>query len=456
MPIKEIHGMKVLLIQAPMGSYQSVVYPIGLACLARSLDDKHEVQILDANHQEEKKINSLIKMFNPDVIGIGIRNIDNSLSLPAYFYFSYFLAFVKKIRQLSKNSLLIVGGSGFSIFPREVMQSCPEIDFGVQFEAEETLPLLLDNLHNPGQIPGIYYRKDDNLHHTNPGNPPEYEKLREPLRLLNPRIYEDSPYRIGIQTKRGCNHRCLYCNYPYLNGNKIRLRNPISIVDELEHLEKKIGIKSFAFADGIFNEPRQHAEEICEEIIRRRLSLKWTAYYSMRSFDQSFLDLASKAGCKLYEFSPDSLSTHTLKALNKEITIDQIYHVMELFKNSDQLEFIINLMFNVPQTKLRDLIYLLRAIFIWPMKYKSLIWVFATKMRIYPETQLYNQALNEKLITPNDNLFKPTFYNPWPFKIFSFLEPFLYYGRSKNNLRLRLWRFKYWLLYNKIYTNISN
>jgi len=234
--------MKVLLVQSPMGPGRTVAYPIGLACLARSLHPKHNVQLLDANCQEEQEVFAAIEMFEPDVIGLGLRNIDNSLSLPVYFYFDYFREFVKKISRHSQNSILIAGGAGFSIFPKEIMQSCPEIDFGIQFEAEEILPTLLENLKHPERVPGVYFRKSDNLHFSGPGKLPVYENLSEPLRLLDPRIYEETPYRIGIQTKRGCSHRCLYCNYPYLNGNKIRLRSPSSIVDELEHLEKKMHI----------------------------------------------------------------------------------------------------------------------------------------------------------------------------------------------------------------------
>ena len=134
--------MKILLIQAPMGPDRTVAYPLGLANLAQALYHMHEVQILDANCQAEQDINSAIEMYNPDVIGLGLRNIDNSLSLPVYYYFRYFPSFVNKVKKLSPNSILIVGGAGYSVFPREVMKSCPEIDFGVQFEAEEILPLL--------------------------------------------------------------------------------------------------------------------------------------------------------------------------------------------------------------------------------------------------------------------------------------------------------------------------
>jgi radical SAM superfamily enzyme YgiQ (UPF0313 family) len=46
-----------------------------------------------------------------------------------------------------------------------------------------------------------------------------------------------SYYRLGgmlnIQTKRGCPFRCIYCTYPGVEGRKIRLRNPDTVVNEI-------------------------------------------------------------------------------------------------------------------------------------------------------------------------------------------------------------------------------
>lgn len=434
--------MKVLLIQAPLGREHKPVYPLGLACLAGALAGKHQVEILDANCQAEQELQETITGFKPDVIGLGLRNIDNSVSYDPYFYFRHFPPFAAWIRQLSTKSTLVVGGSGFSLFPREVMEACPEIDHGVELEGEETFPALLDNLGHPETVPGVYYRSGNHVLYSGASDLPDYVTLPLPQRLLDPGLYQDEISQMGVQTKRGCNQQCLYCNYPHLNGRRLRLRPPRSVVDELERLEKELGMKGFAFSDGMFNEPREHAEEICREMLMRHLRLKWTAYYSVGSFDYSLLELATRAGCQLFEFSPDGIRQPTLDALQKGITMGQLCQVMDLFKGSDYPEFALNLMFNVPNAKFRDLILLSRAIYLWPRKYPSLRFVAVTNMRIYPNTPIHDHAVQEGVVSPTDNLIQPIFYNPWPLKPFSVALAFLTYFKGKNNWRLRLWHLK--------------
>lgn len=80
---------------------------------------------------------------------------------------------------------------------------------------------------------------------------------------------------LGVQSKRGCVFKCTYCSYPFLNNDNIRLRPPIEVVDEIEHMITNYGLQSFAFVDSVFNIPERHAKEICNEILRRGLKVKW-------------------------------------------------------------------------------------------------------------------------------------------------------------------------------------
>jgi anaerobic magnesium-protoporphyrin IX monomethyl ester cyclase len=269
--------VRVLLIQAPLGRKQKPVYPLGLAYVADALPDQHEVQILDANLLTQPEIQETIARLRPDLIGLGLRNVDTTQSHDRFSYFRHFPPFVSWMKQLSIKSPLVVGGSGFSLFPREVMEACPEIDFGVELEGEATFPALLERLNHPESVPGVYYRGGGEVRHSGTPDLPDFAALPSPHRILDPRPYQEEAFQLGIQTKRGCAHRCLYCTYPSLNGRKIRQRHPRLVVNDLQHLAMKQGIKRFAFADSIFNEPREHAEQICREMVQRSLGLKWTA-----------------------------------------------------------------------------------------------------------------------------------------------------------------------------------
>jgi len=89
----------------------------------------------------------------------------------------------------------------------------------------------------------------------------------------------------GFETKRGCSGRCIYCADPVAKGERVRLRSPAAVVNELERLIEQ-GIDTLHTCDGEFNIPEWHAMEICREIARRGLGgkLRWYAYCSPRHF----------------------------------------------------------------------------------------------------------------------------------------------------------------------------
>jgi len=74
----------------------------------------------------------------------------------------------------------------------------------------------------------------------------------------------------GLQTKRGCNRRCVYCADPLSKGATIRLRNPAEVADEAEALLAR-GIDVLHICDSEFNVPRNHAYAVCEEFNQRSL-----------------------------------------------------------------------------------------------------------------------------------------------------------------------------------------
>ena len=115
--------MKVLLIQSPLGRNHMPVYPIGLSYIASAIQDKHIFEIVDTNLFSFDEIKNKINKFKPDVIGIGLRNIDTSVAFDRFNYFAEFPPFVKKIKQVSNYYKIIVGGSGFSIFPFDIIKA---------------------------------------------------------------------------------------------------------------------------------------------------------------------------------------------------------------------------------------------------------------------------------------------------------------------------------------------
>jgi len=408
--------MRILLTNSYLGRSEPAIFPLGLAYIATALTD-HEVVCFDINVYENglNEFKKQIYDTDPEVIGISLRNIDTVQSFDVWSYWSFFIQTVHHAKMYCQNAIIVVGGSGFSLFAPEIMNEVSEIDFGILLEGEESFPELLNNLDKPESVKGVYYRTDHQILFTGYREFLDFNRLPIPMRdHFNLSRYK----RIGIQTKRGCANKCIYCTYPFLTGTEIRQRSPINVVNEIEQLTEEFNKREIFFSDNIFNWPADHAEAICQEIINRGVDIKWTAYFTVKGLSDNFLRLAIQSGCVNFTFSPDGFSDSTLKTLGKGMRQEQVLRAFSLFKQYPAADFKCGFIWNSPGTSLKDLFDILRMVN-GVVRMKNNAGVYITTMRILPRTILYNKALEENRVSSEDNLLTPVYYDPYPWKIVS-------------------------------------
>ena len=114
---------KIILVSANQLIIPYPVYPIGLSYITTYLKNKlpdYEIRIFDFVLQNTEDFKKHLNVYNPDYIGISIRNIDNN---NVYNKESYIDGYKKIIDEIKNNykqiykSKIIIGGSGFSIYP---------------------------------------------------------------------------------------------------------------------------------------------------------------------------------------------------------------------------------------------------------------------------------------------------------------------------------------------------
>lgn len=380
----------ILLIQFPLRKILfnklTTVYPLGLSYLAAVLD-RHSVSLFDPNIHKDHlfKLRALIKERKPDIIGISLRVIVSFLRKDGLFpdvksYLSY-------IKSISPRSLIIIGGCGFNLFAKNIMEQIEEIDYGIFLDGDESFPELLDNLENPEYVKGIYFRKNNKVFFSGERKKTDFGNSLLPRRDFDDiNAYIKYPFAVGVRTKIGCVFHCSYCHYIFLNGNKIRIRPVKDVVDEVEQLARS-GVSSLFFVDNIFNFPQQHAEDICREIIKRNLNVKWKACFHLKYLDKDFLSIAKKAGCAEVAFSPDGFSLKTLKILEKEISINDIIKSYDLCAKLN-LKTYISFLIQIPFETAKDLWNLSRLIF--RLKKAKIDW---GALYLIPNTKLYNMIV---------------------------------------------------------------
>ncbi len=143
---------------------------------------------------------------------------------------------------------------------------------------------------------------------------------------------------LPLLTSRGCPYPCSFCVVPATNSQKWRPRSAGSVVNEIEHFNKTLGVAEFHIEDldPTISDPR--IRQICEELIRRDLKVTWkiaagTKVETMR--DEETIDLMAKAGCRYISISPETGSPRLLKLMRKPFDLG---HAVRLVKRMNQVD----------------------------------------------------------------------------------------------------------------------
>ncbi|MBN1296505.1 radical SAM protein [bacterium] len=403
------HGITIDCIQAPLGRPEPLVYPLGLATLAGSLPSHHAVRLIDPNLIGVEKTIRLIRDNTPDIICLSIRNLDSQIRRDLFYYYMYLKTFIRQVRSVAPHSVIIAGGSGFSLFPYRIMVDNPDVDRGVFLEADRILPDLIESLHTPEAIRGVYYRVEDRIVYTGDPDLPVPDDFGRPrYDLLDPKPYEANG-GVGIQTKRGCPLHCIYCTYPHLNGACLRMVPVERIIDEMKELEHRYGVREITFVDGVFNIPTRRTEALLRAKLAAGLQMRWRAWFTEKGFTREFAELCRDAGCPEFSFSPDGFSSTTLKALGKTISVEDIQRVFEIARETPGIRVAFNFFWNPPgqtlKTWFRMIRFAVRCKLILRKKAGGIIF---SNARIEPNTPLHALAIDDGVIDTGTDLLPET------------------------------------------------
>jgi len=219
---------------------QPPVAPIALDYLASSLEDSgYRVDLLDLCFSSDPlaDVRSYLSSNNASVVAVTLRNTDDTTFATRDFFLPKIKELAACIRGCSE-APIVLGGSGFSVAPEAILEFCG-VDLGVWGEGEYALSQLVDRIISGGDyrdIHGVVYCEGKDFHR----NKPFYIDLDEWQTPRRNTIYNRRYYREGgmggVETKRGCPKKCIYCADPLGKGRKLRMRSPSSVVDEMESL----------------------------------------------------------------------------------------------------------------------------------------------------------------------------------------------------------------------------
>lgn len=397
---------RVLLISINQYDFPYPVFPLGAAHVQAALQRAgHEVMLVDWN-TDQRPVAEMASAFGPDLVGISLRNIDDALIQKKQTFFDGLRGLCAEVRRCTQ-APIVLGGSGFSIFPEELLR-LSTADYGIQGEGEQPLLALLEALRNGaplGAVSGLV-RRDGNrivVHPRHAVTPAAEIAAAERSEALAA-FYLERTSMLNVQTQRGCALHCCYCTYPLLEGRFYRRRPPEAVADELESLTRR-GVRYVFVVDSVFNSSPGHVAGICEAILRRNIKLQWCCFLRPQGLTPELMQLMARAGLKHVEFGSDSFCDSVLEEYGKGLSFDDVLHSSELAHaaNVDYAHFLI--LGGPGETR-----ETLATSFANSSRLTNATIMARVGMRVYPGTPLYDRMVRERGADGMPELLMPYYY----------------------------------------------
>lgn len=391
--------MNILLISSNIAETPYAVYPLGMSMVAAALrEDGHKVTLFDylQKGQSLDAVREAIRQVKPELIGVSIRNIDNVNLMNEQRYIGIVRSIVDAAREITPVKV-VLGGSGFSVMPGPVLEAVGA-DYGIAGEGERLFREFVAEAAQ-GKYPAerILYAPPKLVGGEIP--PAHYD-----AEMLD--FYLKSGFMASVQTKRGCEHRCVYCTYPNLEGHVIRPRDPVAVVDDMERLVKDFGARYIFFTDSVFNDNRGRYRAVVAEMQRRKLQVPWTAFFKpSRELDAGIIAAMQATGLKAAEIGSDAPSDATLRGIGKDFTFKEVDYCNTLFLDQG-VATAHYFMFGCPG-ETRETV--LEGIENLKSLKRTSLFVFMG-IRILPDTGLARIALRDGLIQPGQSLLDSVYY----------------------------------------------
>lgn len=380
--------MRVLLVNPNVLTPE--VFPAGMEYTAEHLirAGSHEISILDMNTSDEVEAS----LRHQDLVLMGVRNLDSGMDneepeLPLT------RSLVERLR-LSYDGPIGIAGSAVNLSP-EGVRTYLGVEYALVSKGFGAVDQLLARLET-GTVPaGIirdYSRCVGGFFERN---------------VIDKTFYLQDGGRIGVATKFGCPFRCQHCDYPAIDGRVITMRPPREVVDEVRNL-RRVGVDKVFFADAQFNIPVKHAIAILEGLLDEHLEdVDWDCFINPHraAFNERLARLFRRFGKEQVHFGIDSLSNPVLRELRKGFTVDDIRNAVRMCRELG-MEVSCSLLFGTPAETPESVRESFRHVDEIGFNYVDV----SPRVRIYPETPLYDIAVEQGIVTPGDPLLHPAFY----------------------------------------------
>jgi len=300
--------------------------PLGLALLSSIWDAQgHTSQIIDA---------AALRLSVPEILD-RIKPAMNYVGLTATTpEISSAISIANGIREKFPDIQIVMGGVHPTVFHEDLVRD-KICDIVVRNEGESFVIELARGtpLH---LIPNLTWHNEQGDTIINPDAEtyveldslpfPAYEKLPMHLYHSTPGAARGQP-SIGMVTSRGCPGHCTFC-FSGMFGSSIRFMSPARVIEHIELLQKKYGIREISFYDDTFTANKKNVAELCQLIIEKGIKLSWSCFARVDTVTPELLLLMNKAGCHQIMYGFETPNANILKNIDKRIAPEQFQNAI--------------------------------------------------------------------------------------------------------------------------------
>jgi anaerobic magnesium-protoporphyrin IX monomethyl ester cyclase len=312
-------------------------------------------------------------------------------------------------KRLSPRSVIIAGGSHFTLLARSILQEVPELGYIFMGEGEESMaefvPLVAQgDWEGVKGIRGLAFSEDGGVV-VNPIRPliPDLDDLPLPAYHLID-VESDAYYwhgmgrrAFGISTSRGCGDRCAYCSETNFWQGSWRARSAKRVVEEMAHLNSRYGKTLFVFNENSFNWSRKRVEEFLEELGRSGLTVHFWFQSRVKDIirDEDLMPEFKRLGLYEVMLGVESVNSAVLGRYDKRQDQDMAQKAIDILRGNG-----IMVMANVMFGDWLDSEETLREIFQFLKKQSDFL--ILTMTTPLPGTPYYEEAMDAGRIVEAD------------------------------------------------------
>jgi len=378
--------MKILLVN-PITSERGMFActpNLGLGYLATALRRSgFEADIWDGMKKDmtRKKLKERLKTLDYQVIGVQVYTCSVEEAQET-------LTFVKS---LDPKVLRIIGGAHVSGESENALDQL-DADYAFRGEAEIGLPKLLKKISGEEDceykdIHHLIWRENGQIHRN------ELKPIMDVTALglaswdlIDPNEYPNAPIGAFVKSfplatiscSRGCPHQCTYCANKLIMGRGMRARSKESIIEELDLLYNKYGVREYQIIDDTFTSRRSLAKGVCEEIINRgwKIGITFPNGVRVESLDEELLKLLERAGCYSIGMAIESGSQRIVDHMKRNQSLEKVKEKVELVARTTKIRMTGFFIMGYPAEEREDILKTIKLAKELPLKRAQFtIWI---------------------------------------------------------------------------------